>query len=69
MNRQEQMINGFTEMMKAFWGNQDLQAPSMEEIKAKQMTREEANEADKPKTLLDNVAEWDKAIEKNGYVN
>ena len=41
-NRQEQMINGFTEMMKGFWGNQDLQAPSMEEIKVKRMTREEA---------------------------
>ena len=24
---------------------------------------------DRPKTLLENVAEWDKAIEKNGYVN
>ena len=23
---------------------------------------------DNPKTLLENIAEWDKAIEKNGYV-
>ena len=26
-------------------------------------------ESSKPKTLLDNVAEWDRAIEKRGYVN
>ena len=26
-------------------------------------------ESPKPKTLLDNVAEWDRVIEKKGYVN
>lgn len=42
MTREKQMINGFTEMMKAFWGNQDLQAPSegdIEKIKQAQIEK------------------------------
>lgn len=31
MTRKEQVSNGFTEMMKGFWGNQDLEVPDFEE--------------------------------------
>ena len=31
MTREEQISNGFTEMMKGFWGNQDLKVPDFEE--------------------------------------
>jgi hypothetical protein len=31
MTRKEQISNGFTEMMKGFWGNQDLKVPDFEE--------------------------------------
>jgi hypothetical protein len=30
MTREEQISNGFTEMMKGFWGNQDLKVPEFE---------------------------------------
>lgn len=30
MTRKEQISNGFTEMMKGFWGNQDLKVPDFE---------------------------------------
>ena len=30
MTRKEQMLNGFTEMMKGFWNNQDLEVPNLE---------------------------------------
>ena len=31
MTREEQISNGFTEMMKGVWGNQDLKVPDFEE--------------------------------------
>ena len=31
MTKEEQISNGFTEMMKGFWGNQDLKVPDFEE--------------------------------------
>lgn len=30
MTREEQMLNGFAEMMKGFWNNQDLEVPNLE---------------------------------------
>lgn len=40
MTREEQMLNGFTEMMRGFWNNQDLKVPDIETLKSK-MTSEE----------------------------
>ena len=30
MTREERMLNGFAEMMKGFWNNQDLKVPNLE---------------------------------------
>ena len=30
MTREEQILNGFAEMMKGFWNNQDLEVPNLE---------------------------------------
>lgn len=30
MTKENQMLNGFTEMMKGFWNNQDLEVPNLE---------------------------------------
>ena len=30
MTREEQMLNGFAEMMKGFWNNQNLEVPNLE---------------------------------------
>lgn len=35
MTREEQILNGFTEMMKGFWNNQDLKVPDIEILKSK----------------------------------
>ena len=40
MTREEQILNGFTEMMKGLWNNQDLKVPDIETLKSK-MTLEE----------------------------
>ena len=49
MTREEQIANGFTEMMRGFWGNQDLKAPD-----PSKMTAEEYQS----KQLLDELEEW-----------
>lgn len=33
MTREEQISNGFTEMMRGFWNNQDLEVPNKVESK------------------------------------
>ena len=48
--------------IKAGMRNRDDVEDIMEQI-------ERSESVDQPKTLLDNVAEWDRAIEKRGYVN
>lgn len=40
MTKEEQMLNGFTEMMRGLWNNQDLKVPDIETLKSK-MTLEE----------------------------
>ena len=30
MTREEQILNGFAEMMKGFWNNQNLEVPNLE---------------------------------------
>lgn len=39
MTREEQLSNGFVNMMKGFWKNQDLEVPNLETLKSK-MTSE-----------------------------
>lgn len=35
INKEEQVLNGFVEMMKGFWDNQDLEVPNLETLKSK----------------------------------
>lgn len=34
MTREEQLLNGFTDMMKGFWKNQDLEVPHLGTLKS-----------------------------------
>lgn len=47
MTREEQILNGFTEMMKGLWNNQDLKVPDIETLESRIPLKKTACECEK----------------------
>lgn len=65
MTREEQLSNGFTDMMKGFWKNQDLEVPNLETLKSKMTSekrttgnQEPCDDAISRQAAIDTIESW-----------